>query len=110
MNPKQKMQLFWLLVLVGPSIFFIRAIMLWAAGGDCLIFLAPTTGWFVLGVELFTGAFTTGGSIYCICRKVPFIKDATNAQIILGLMILITATISFTLHFIRFAIYLELCV
>ncbi len=110
MKQENLTRIIWLLILVGPSIFFIRAIMLWAAGGDCLIHIAPETGWFALGVEFIVGGFTTVSCIYCIYRKVPFFKEGSDRQLILGIIILIVATISFTIHLIRFGIYLELCV
>ncbi|MFX1325744.1 MAG: flavodoxin family protein [Promethearchaeota archaeon] len=101
----------WLLIGGGPIFFFIRALFLASAGGDCFGSINPVGSWVLLVLEIvisgFTGIFGIGGLIV--------LKRGKNQNIIqekwkLKRIILLTGVISYTVHFIRVVIWIILCV
>jgi len=100
----------WLLLGGGPLFFFIRAITLISAGGDCLSALNPFFSWFMLLLELVISGIT-GIISLILWIKGPYISQRFKLRKLFSRKIVLFAVFTtYIIHLIRASLYLLICV
>ncbi|MFX1480226.1 MAG: flavodoxin domain-containing protein [Promethearchaeota archaeon] len=102
----------WILVGGGPIFFFIRAIYMASTGGDCFGTINPLGSWFLLLLEIIISgtAGITGVINFFLWRKDKRIIFADFEKRRFMQFVLFTGVGSYSVHFIRVAIWIILCV
>jgi hypothetical protein len=101
----------WILIGGGPLFFFIRAIYLASTGGDCFGTINPICSWILLISEIFiSGVAGISGIIGLIFWKKDKNRLFNLGRINLRQSILLTGICAYSMHFIRVAIWIILCV
>ncbi|MFX0140517.1 MAG: flavodoxin domain-containing protein [Candidatus Hodarchaeota archaeon] len=100
----------WLLLGGGPLFFFIRAITLISAGGDCLIALNPFISWFMLLLELVISGIT-GIVNLIIWIKGPHLSRAFKLRRLFSRKVVYSSVVTtYIIHLFRASLYILICV
>ena len=100
----------WLLLGGGPLFFFIRAITLISAGGDCLSALNPFFSWFMLLLELVISGLTGIVSLILWIKGPNLSQKFKLRKIIPRKVVFFSVVITYIIHLIRASLYLLICV
>ncbi|MHA2429940.1 MAG: hypothetical protein ACXACC_02790 [Promethearchaeota archaeon] len=100
----------WLLLGGGPLFFFIRAITLISAGGDCLSSLNPFFSWFMLLSELVISGITGIVSLILWIKGPNFSQTSKLRKPFSRKIVLFAAVTTYIIHLIRASLYILICV
>ncbi len=100
----------WLLLGGGPLFFFIRAITLISAGGDCLSALNPFFSWFMLLLELVISGLTSIVSLI-LWIKGPYLGQTFKLRKLFSRKVVFFSVVTtYIIHLIRASLYILICV
>ncbi|MFX0019613.1 MAG: flavodoxin domain-containing protein [Promethearchaeota archaeon] len=100
----------WLLLGGGPIFFFIRAITLISAGGDCLSVLNPFFSWFMLLLELVISGITGIVSLILWIKGPNLSQKFKLRKIFSRKVVLSSVFMTYIVHLIRATLYILICV
>ncbi|MFX1469979.1 MAG: flavodoxin domain-containing protein [Promethearchaeota archaeon] len=101
----------WILLAGGPLFFFIRALYMASTGGDCFGTINPFSSWFLLITEIIISGIAGFSGIIGLLLWIKGDKQRIILKKInLPKIVLFAGFASYTIHFVRVAIWISLCV
>jgi len=100
----------WLLLGGGPVFFFIRAITLISAGGDCLKVLNLFFSWFLLLLEFVIAGLTGIASLILWIKGSPLSQSFKLRKLFSRKVVLFSVFTTYIIHLIRASLYILICV